>query len=114
MPKMNTATNLYEQFERICPALKAQGRNLPAAAVAAAIVNAVLEDAKDAIAAKGLSIEGLEFLTGNEGKATRAKIQAEITPCITASKNYQNSYLAPSGLLPKIEAGDKQENEEFI
>lgn len=98
---MTKDTNLYAEFERICPHIRGK-RNLSAKDVATAIVNAILNDALDAAGAAKKDITGLSWLTEDEQRPIRAKMRDVIQPFITASKNSQNVNLAPVGLMPKV------------
>jgi len=105
MPKLEKTNELYAQFERICPHIKGK-RNLSAKDVATAIVNAVAgEIALAASSAKEpQNCEALDWFMDDKQRELRIKIRDLIQPCITAAKNYQNSYLVDSGLMPKVES----------
>ena len=105
MPKLENTTNMFASFERICPILKEKGSNLTSKAVATAVMESVLLDANDAFFGSKDEKKGsnpIDWLMLDGQKELRIKIRDAIMPCITAAKNYQNSYLEPSGLMPKV------------
>ena len=104
MPALNKASNLYERFEVICQQINGK-RNLSQKDVATAVVLTVLNEIAD-------SGKDIEFWLGDEGKQLRVTLRDNVQPTFTAAKNYQNSYLAPSGLMPEVK-GAGTTSEEF-
>jgi hypothetical protein len=100
MPKITNST-IIKHATPICAALQKRGDNWSADAGAAVIVKTVLEEM------------GCVEQLGEDFKTDRAALIALVKPFLTASKNFQNSYLEPSGLMPKIAAADKVDNAEF-
>jgi hypothetical protein len=101
MPAIDKTSNLYASFERICPMLKKTGSNLNAKAVATAAMESVINDINDALLVAKLDASSIDWIMADEQKAVRIKIRDNIKFLFTAPKNAQNSYLEPSGLMPK-------------
>lgn len=100
MPKITNST-IIKHATPICKALQNAGKNWTAEASAAVVVKTVLEE-------MGCTTELKE-----DSRADRAAVIAIIMPFFTAAKNYQNSYLAPSELMPKVETTEKTSVSEF-
>ena len=110
MPALDKTTNLYAATERVATICKANKMNLSADAVAAIIVETVVNEINDKFyEAKPKALDGteisnpLDWITMETAKKARAEVAAAIAKCVTAAKNYQNSYAAPSGLMDKAE-----------
>lgn len=108
MPALDKNTNLYAAVERVAAICKANRINLTAEAMAAAIVETVLNDCIDLAGAankaateKGESFDAASWAMEDGQKAVRKQMASNISKCITASKNFQNSYAHPSGLMDK-------------
>ena len=104
MPTLDKTSNLYERCEVICSQIKGK-RNLSQKDAATIAVLTILNDIAD-------SGKSIEEVLGDEGKDLRIKIRDNVKPLFTASKNFQNSYLEPSGLMPKA-TGEERVTEEF-
>ena len=120
MPELKNET-LRKEFASIAKVLNERGENLSGEHVASAIVRAVL-----------IHMGATELMT-DEYKEDRADIIKAITPCITAAKNLQNSYLSKTEVLvesakkdadgkpimvkekmmPEVKGGDKASSGEF-
>ena len=104
MPAIQKDSNLYERCEVVCAQIKGK-RNLSQKDLATITVLTILNEVAD-------SGKSIEDLLGDEGKEWRVKIRDNVKPTFTASKNFQNVYLVPSGLMPKAE-GTEPMSEEF-
>lgn len=110
MPALDKATNLYAAFERVCPILKQHNLNATTDAVAAVIIETVLNDLADN--AVGQNTDLVAWAMEPEQRELRKKLANGIKCCVTAAKNVQNSYLHPSGLMPKVES--QESGVEFV
>jgi hypothetical protein len=86
--------------------LNERGQNLAADHVATAIVRTVLGEL------------GLTEELGDEYRKEREELVKIITPCITAAKNFQCSYLAKTlvdgkPLMPEVKSSEKGSSAEF-
>ena len=118
MPALDKNTNLYEQCELVCSQIKGK-RNLSQKDLATITVKTILADAQDlsgqaSVAAlkKGEKFDPLAYLMEDSQRELRAKIRDNVKFTFTASKNFQNVYLKPSGLMPKA-TGEEKQTEEF-
>ena len=103
MPALDKNSNLYAATERVAAICKVNKMNLSADAVAAIIVETVVNEITDKAMAAKQNCEGLDWLMDEPQKKARAEVAAVIAKCVTAAKNYQNSYAAPSRLMEKAE-----------
>ncbi len=103
MPALDKTTNLYAATERVATICKANKMNLSADAVAAIIVETVLNEVCDRASAAKQNCEAIEWFNDVPQKKARSEVATSISKCVTAAKNYQNSYAAPSGLMEKAE-----------
>jgi hypothetical protein len=129
MPIIQKTTALYEHTEALIAALKLKdfaGKsegNLTAAMVASVVTKTFISELMNTASpnpgkdgteqnphSNPAAVEWLESLLEESAKAERSRIRAVIQPCITAAKNYQDSYCQPSGLLhkSKLEGGAAQ------
>ena len=102
MAKIKNSTVL-KQCKRICDGIKGK-RNFSAQDSATVAVRTVLEEL------------GLTEELGDEYKEERAVVVEAIKILFTASKNFQNSYLASEdngNLMPKVEATEEEKANEF-
>ena len=101
MPKIENSTVL-KYAAPICAGLKAKGENWNADAAAAVVIKTVLEEM------------GCTEQLGAEFAEDRKALHAVIKPFITAAKNYQDVYLAPSGLMEPTKKTAGKDISEFI
>lgn len=113
--KLDKATNLYAAFERICPLVQAKGDNMTAPTIMAGLFESIVNDMQDAYLASKSELPALDWVMEEKQKALRGAIILRHAPFITASKNSQNSYLAPAGLMPEVKGvGKQQDISEFV
>lgn len=107
MPALVKETNLFAAMERVSAVCKANKINLNADAVAAAVVETIVNEITDKAMAAKQNCEGLDWFMDEPQRKLRSEVAQSIKLCFTAPKNYQNSYLYPSGLMDKIEGTEK-------
>ena len=105
MAEMKKDSNYYAAFERICPMLRAADLNLTTDAACAGIGEAFVNTIIDELAKAEKPIDGLEWLMSGEAgaKEVRIEIFQTLKGWHQACNNLQNTYLAPAGLMPKVE-----------
>ena len=108
MAKIESKTILNEA-NRICPVLRARGKNLSAEHTATIVVRTLLAELGDE----------LLDLTDEGSKVERARLVQLIKPFMTASKNFQNTYCVETigadgkPLMEKIQGAAATEQAEF-
>lgn len=106
-----TNTSILNQAKPICKVLKARGENLSAEHTATILVRAILEELGD--------VETLKS-TDPDDIALRKTLLTLAKPFMTASKNFQSTYLACTNgddgqpLMPKATASEKGIDGEFV
>ena len=103
MPKLNEASSLYKETKRVADFIRGK-RNLAADDTATIALRFVLREMSEG------KLSADELLS-DDMKKERQDMVSELRCLMTASKNFQNSYCAPSELLPKVEGTDKGEAE---
>lgn len=116
MPKIDKFTSLYEHCEKIANAIRGK-RNLASKDTATIALLTVIDETINRLSemqSAGKSMEdAVASLMDEENKVWRAKTRDVIQPLFTAAKNYQNTWMEPSGLLPEAK-GEFVEKEEFV
>jgi hypothetical protein len=101
MPKIENST-IIKYATPICEGLKAKGENWNADVGAALVIKLVLEEM------------GCVEQLGTEFLDDRKALHALVKTFLTASKNFQDSYLAPTGLMPEVKKSAGKDISEFI
>ena len=104
MPTLDKNNNLFERCEVVANQIKGK-RNLSQKDSATICVLAILNEVAD-------SGKSIEELLDDGGKEWRIATRDMVQPLFTASKNFQDSYLQPSGLMP-LSKTIATESEEF-
>ena len=103
MPKLNESSSLYKETKRVADFIRGK-RNLVADDTATIALRYVLREMQEG------KLTADELLS-DEMKKERQDMVSELRCLMTASKNYQNTYAFPSGLLPKVEGVERSDAE---